>query len=169
MERTNVTAEDQQAITGTPVGFAPDEIRTAEPTRSARLKWVVVVAEELPPGRAVNAAVCVAAATSRAVTGLLGPDARDADGSVHPGLPWAGCTVLVAPAAALVALRAKAAAAADVFVADMPEAAQTTRVYDEYLAAVAGATGEDLGLLAVGVVGPRNRVDRIVGRLPLLP
>jgi hypothetical protein len=27
----------------------------------------------------------------------------------------------------------------------------------------------DLELLAVSVVGPKNRVDKIVGRLPLLP
>ena len=44
------------------VGFHPDEVDTASPTRAARLKWVVVVDEALPPGRAVNAAVCAAAA-----------------------------------------------------------------------------------------------------------
>ena len=56
-------------MTTTPlIGYAPDEIRTDEPTRSARLKWVVIVDEALPAGRAVNSAVCVAAATSAAVT-----------------------------------------------------------------------------------------------------
>ena len=49
------------------IGFAADEIRTDTPTREARLKWVVVVDGSLPPGRAVNAATCVAAATSRLV------------------------------------------------------------------------------------------------------
>jgi hypothetical protein len=57
------------------VGFEPEEIRTAEPTRSARLKWVVVVDEALPAGRATNAAICVAAATTAEVGGLIGPDA----------------------------------------------------------------------------------------------
>src|SRR3954454_1322769 len=92
------------------VGFAPEEVRTGEPTRSARLKWVVVVDSALPPGRAVNAAVCVATATMSAVSGLAGPDAKDADGSVHPGLPWAGCSVLAASAQQLAQLRAKAVA-----------------------------------------------------------
>lgn len=150
------------------VGFQPDEVDTAAPTRSARLKWVVVVDESLPAGLAANAAICTAAATASRVTGLLGPDAVDADGSTHPGLPWAGCSVLRAPAAQLAAIRAKAAAADDVFVADMPAAAQQTRVYDEYLAAVAAANGDALPYYAVSVVGPRNRVDRIVGRLALL-
>lgn len=150
------------------VGFAADEVRTGEPTRAARLKWVVVVDEAMPAGRAVNAAVCVSAATAVAVAGLLGPDAVDADGSTHPGLPWAGCAVLAAPADRLGAIRAKAAASPGVHVTDMPAAAQATRVYDEYLDAVAAAPGDALGYHAVSIVGPRNRVDKIVGRLPLL-
>lgn len=150
------------------VGFAPEEIDTAAPTRSARLKWVVVVQQDLPAGRAVNAAACVAAAIGARVQGLLGPDAVDADGSAHPGLPWAGCSVLTAPPEQLAAIRAKAAGSDGVLVVDMPEAAQLTRVYDEYLEAVAATASEALAPLAVALVGPRNRVDRIVGRLPLL-
>lgn len=92
----------------------------------------------------------------------------DADGSTHPGLPWAGCAVLAAPADRLGAIRAKAAASPGVHVTDMPAAAQATRVYDEYLDAVAAAPGDALGYHAVSIVGPRNRVDKIVGRLPLL-
>jgi hypothetical protein len=51
----------------------------------------------------------------------------------------------------------------------MPAAAQSTRVYDEYLSEVAASRSDDLELLAVSIVGPRNRIDRLVGRLPLLP
>ncbi|WP_309069779.1 DUF2000 domain-containing protein [Microbacterium sp.] len=150
------------------IGFAPDEIDTAAPTRAARLKWVVVVDGSLPAGRIANATACVGAATGDAVAGLLGPDAVDAHGSAHAGLPWIGCTVLTADAAQLATIREKAAASDEVFVADMPAHAQLTRVYDECLAEVSGRPSEDLGYLAVGLVGPRNRVDRIVGRLPLL-
>ena len=128
---------------------------------------MVVVDAELPAGRVVNAAVCVSAATAAGVPGLLGPDATDAAGSGHPGLPWAGCSVLAAPADQLAAIRARAAGSPGVFVADMPVAAQLTRVYDEYLAQVR-APGE-LAYCAVSIVGPRNRVDKIVGKLPLLP
>ena len=46
------------------IGFRPEEVDTAAPTRSARLKWVIVVDAALPVGRAVNAGACVAAATS---------------------------------------------------------------------------------------------------------
>jgi len=150
------------------IGFAAEEIDPSAPTRAARLKWVVVVDNGLPAGRATNAAICAAAATSRAVTGLLGDDAIDADGNAHPGLPWAGCTVLAADPVTLRAIRAKASARPDFHVADMPAAAQQTRVYAEYLAAVGGAAADGLDYYAVSIVGPRNPVDKLVGKLPLL-
>lgn len=152
----------------TSVGFAPEEIDTSAPTRAARLKWVVVVNHALTPGLAVNAAVCVAAATGQAVPGLLGPDGKDAGGGIHPGLPWAGCTILAAPADRLVDLRDKAAGYADVFVADMPSLAQQTRVYDEYLQGLEAVPHTDVTYYAVGLIGPRNRIDKLVKKLPLL-
>jgi hypothetical protein len=151
------------------VGFAPEEIRTVDPTRSARLKWVIVVDEALPAGRALNATACVTAATAVAVAGLLGADAKDADGSTHPGLPWAGCSVLGAPSQRLSAIRAAAAAGEGIFVADMPGQAQATRVYDEYLDQVCTATAAQIDYYALSIVGPRNRVDKLVGKLPLMP
>ncbi|MFD3523625.1 DUF2000 domain-containing protein [Streptomyces sp. NPDC058653] len=144
------------------------EVRTDLSTRRAPLKWVVVIDESLPAGRAVNAAACMAAAVGRALPHLLGGDGRDASGRLHPGLPWAGCSVLAADAATLHALREKASAKDDVFVVDMPEPAQTSRIYDEYLDLLAGTGHEDLIYLAVGLVGPRNRIGKLVGGLPLL-
>jgi hypothetical protein len=150
------------------VGFAPDEIRPGEPTRAARLKWVIAVDAALPAGRAVNAAVCTAAATGAAVTGLLGPDAKDADGSPHPGLPWAGCTILAATREQLARLRARAAQSTGIYLADMPAAAQHTRIYAEYFDTVAATGSADLGYYAVSMIGPRNRVDNLVKGLTLL-
>ena len=52
---------------------------------------------------------------------------------MHPGLPWAGCAVLAAPAAVLLDVRRTAAAAGDVMVYGMPASAHTDRVYADYL------------------------------------
>lgn len=150
------------------IGFDPELFDPTVSTREAPLKWVIVVDQELPAGRAANAAVCVAAATQSRVTGLLGTDAVDAAGVTHPGLPWAGCSILAAPSARIAELHAKAGAREDVFVADMPMAAQSTRVYAEYLDETAARSGSEHAYLAVSLVGPRNRIDRLVGGLPLL-
>ena len=154
------------AVTVPQVGFVPDEVRTDRSAREARLKWVVVVDRDLPPGLAANAAVCVAASTVDRVSGIVGPDATDAAGSVHPGLPWIGCAVLGATREQLATVRAKAASSLGVFVAGMTRAGQRTLVYDEYRELVGRDEVHDF--LAVSVVGPRNRVDKIVGGLRLL-
>ena len=151
------------------VGFEADEIQTGASTRSARLKWVIVVETGLPTGRIVNAAACVAAATAQAVPGLLGPGGVDGAASAHAGLPWAGCSILGGDAATLQRVRASAEAHPEVYVADMPLAAQETRVYDDYLAQLAGSAPDQIAYAAVSLVGPRKRVDRIVGGLKLLP
>ncbi|MYV57184.1 DUF2000 domain-containing protein [Streptomyces sp. SID3212] len=145
-----------------------DDVTTDRPTRQARLKWVVVVDESLPAGRAANAAACMAAAVGKALPDLLGPGGEDASGVAHAGLPWAGCTVLATDADALRALRAKAATKEDILIVDMPEPAQTARVYDDYLGVLAATGPDTLGYCAVSLVGPRNRVDKLVGGLALL-
>jgi hypothetical protein len=152
---------------GPAIGYAPEEIRIMESTRATRLKWVIVVDQDLPPGRAVNAAACVAGATGVGVPGLLGPDAADGTGAVHPGLPWGGCAVLSASGAHLTQIRRTAWEFPEIFVADMPEVAQAVRVYAEYVDRVAAEA--EMPYLAVSIVGPRKRVDKLVGKLPLLP
>ena len=149
-------------------GFAPEEMITDRPTRAARLKWVVIVDETLPAGLMANAAVCVAAATGAQVAGLIARGGPDAEGSWRPGLPWAGCTVLGAGPAQLAEARATAAAGENILVVDMPAAAQTNRVYDEYLEELSTTPPEKLSIGAVSIIGPRNRVDKIVKRLSLL-
>ena len=127
----------------------------------------VAVDRSLSFGPAINAAVCVSAATSPSVPGLLGPGGTDGSGGWHAGLPWAGCAILGASAAELAELRAKAIAD-QMVVADMAAAGQATRVYDLYIDAVAHTDERDLTLVAVSVVGPRNRVAKLVHRLDLL-
>ncbi|MBP2325246.1 hypothetical protein JOF56_005631 [Kibdelosporangium banguiense] len=150
------------------VGFAPDEIVTGEATRAAQLKWVVVVDESIPAGRMVNAVACIAASTGQAVTGLIGPGGPDASGQYHPGLPWAGCSVLRATPGQIAEIREKAVTSAGVLLADMPMSAQTNRVYDEYLAELAETKPADLATCAISVIGPRNRIAKLVKGLQLL-
>ncbi|MFI6457332.1 DUF2000 domain-containing protein [Streptosporangium amethystogenes] len=148
--------------------LSSEDIRTDQPTRQAKLKWVVVVDQNLPAGRLVNAAACMAAAVGKILPDLVGRDGEDASGVHHPGLPWAGCSILAADADTLHALRAKAATKDDLIIVGMPEPAQTSRVYDEYLDRLADTRNEDLAYSAISLVGPRNKIDKLVGKLGLL-
>ena len=139
-------------------GYAPDEMSTGERTGAAKLKWVVIVDRSLSPGQAV---------TAPAVPGLLGPGGPDASDQWHLGLPWAGCSILAASAAEIAAIRQQAIDR-KLLVADMPAAAQATRVYDDYLRELSKTHPDGLAPLAVSVIGPRNQVARLVRRLELL-
>lgn len=141
---------------------------TSEPTRSARYKWVIVVDTTIPAGRSTNAVACIAASTGALVDGLVAHGGPDAGGHLHPGLPWAGCTVLGGTTDEIAAVHAKAATSDGVLVVDMPAAAQTHRIYDDYLDELAQTDPTDLAICAFSVIGPRNRVDNIVKKLPLL-
>jgi hypothetical protein len=110
----------------------------------------------------------VSAATAPAVAGLLGPAGPDASGGWHSGLPWAGSTILAATSDELAELRDRAIVGG-LLVVDMPAAAQPTRVYDDYLDQLSKTPVDQLELLAVSVIGPRNRVAKLVRRLELLP
>jgi Protein of unknown function (DUF2000) len=150
------------AVSDTPrLGYAPEEIVTSEPTRSAKYKWVIVVDTSVPAGRMVNAVACVAAATGAFVDGLIARGGPDASGRAHPGLPWAGCAILGGTSEEVAAARARVASSEDVLLVDMPAAAQAHRVYDHYLAELASTDPGDLGVCAFSLVGPRNRVDKI--------
>ncbi len=150
------------------LGYQPEEIVTSEPTRSARYKWAIVVDTTVPAGLMANAVACVAASTGALVTGLIARGGPDASGRDHPGLPWAGCTVLGGTPEEIAAVRTRAAASEGVLVTDMPRSAQANRVYDDYLGELAGTKPEDLGVSAFSVFGPRNRVDKLVKKLALL-
>jgi hypothetical protein len=56
-----------------------------------------------------------------------------------------------------------------VYVVDMPAGAQTNRIYDEYLAELAGTEPADLATCAISVIGPRNKISKLVKRLELMP
>jgi hypothetical protein len=165
---TDSTAQVRDSRTSSAPTLAPGDIRTDQPTRTATLKWVIVVDAQLGPGLIANATACLAAAVGNAIPGLLGPDGADATGNHHPGLPWAGCAILAADPATLADLRTRATGNPRLHLVDMPEAAQTSRVYDDYLATLAGTDPTDLRYRAISIVGPRNKIDKLVGKLPLL-
>jgi hypothetical protein len=50
----------------------------------------------------------------------------------------------------------------------MPRIAQTNRVYDDHLAELAETKPKDLAASAVSIIGPRNRISKLVRNLSLL-
>ncbi|WP_109480318.1 DUF2000 domain-containing protein [Paraburkholderia sp. C35] len=128
-------------------------------------RCVIVVDEALTPGKASNAAAVVAFTLGQRHSHLVGAPLRERGGVVHPGLIPIGIPVLKASAEQLSALRAKSLPHCDVV--DFPVQGQATTDYSAFLDAVHTFEGESLQYLAVGLVGPRNRIGKLVGGLAL--
>ncbi|MFD4192293.1 MULTISPECIES: DUF2000 domain-containing protein [Amycolatopsis] len=144
------------------------EVQLDATTRTAKVKWVIVADPSLGPGLVANATACLGAAVGKVLPALVGPQVEDASARPHAGLPWTGCSILAADAAKLLQIRTKAANREGIFVADMSKHAQASRSYVEYTEAMAGTDEEAFEYYAVSLVGPRNKIDKLVGGLPLL-
>lgn len=128
-------------------------------------RCVVVVNESLSPGKASNAAAVVAFTLGQRHGALVGAPITDAGGGAHPGLIPIGIPILRASTAQLAALRQRAAGACDLV--DFPREGQQTMDYEAFRQAVAKCSPESLEYLAIGLVGARRVVSKLVGGLAL--
>lgn len=128
-------------------------------------RCIIVINEDLSPGKASNAAAVVAFTLGQRHARLVGEQLMEANGAVHPGLIPIGIPVLRASTAQLGALRAKAQAHCDVV--DFPRQGQQTTDYQAFRHAVNQAQPGTLEYLAVGLIGPKKRLSKLVGGLTL--
>jgi hypothetical protein len=125
-------------------------------------KLVLVLRDDLPPNLAANAAVNLGLTLGARLPGLLGEDAKDADGTVHLGLNTHPVPVLTSSADHLKALHR----ADGVLRIGFTEVARRSRAYQEYVEALAHT--EDPDFVAVALYGPRAEVTRLTRALPLM-
>lgn len=128
-------------------------------------RCVIVVDESLPPGKASNAAAVVAFTLGQRHGHIVGAPLREHDGTSHPGLIPVGIPVLKATTLQLSELRHKSLPHCDVV--DFPVQGQATTDYGAFLNAVHAHRGDGLRYLAVGLIGPRNKVGKLVGGFSL--
>jgi hypothetical protein len=136
--------------------------RTVVPERC-----VIVLANDLPVGRAANAAAVIALTVGQRHPGLVGAPLIDASAVEHPGLIPIGITVLAAASADLASIRDKGLQAGCDLI-DFPAQGQQTTSYAALREAVAQVATSDLRYVGVALVGPRDPVRKIVGTLLLL-
>lgn len=137
-------------------------------TGAGSAKCVIVISDTLSIGHAVNAASVLSVTLGYRVGGLVGGDVEDADGVVHPGIIATPLPVLQAEPAQLAAIATAAKGDEKIFSVSFSTLAQRCRSYEEYIRAISIQRTDALDSIAVALHGPRKRVDRLVGALPLL-
>jgi hypothetical protein len=137
------------------------------------MKCVMVLANDLPTGMAVNAAGVLAVTLGHKVPCLLPEDATDASGAVHAGLINVPLPILVADRGTIRALRERALGeraleeVADITVVGFSDVAQHARTYEAYVTTLAQTPSEQLGYIGLALYGPKKLLNKLVGNLPL--
>lgn len=135
---------------------------------SAVHKSVVLVDEVLPAGLASNAVSVVGVSMGRAMDGLVGPPLDSRDGHSYPGVVLSPLPILVAPQQELRTRYIKAAGDPQLTVFPFSSLAQSCKTYGEYEERLSTADSADIPLSALGIVGPRSSVNKMVGSFSLL-
>ncbi|CAM3466620.1 DUF2000 domain-containing protein [Deinococcus saxicola] len=131
------------------------------------VKCVMVLADDLPVGLAVNAAGVLAVTLGHKVPSLLPADAVDASGTAHAGLINVPLPILVADRNTLKSLHERALTLEQVMLVGFSDVAQHARTYDAYVAALISTPTETLAYLGLALYGPKKALNKLVGNLPL--
>lgn len=131
-------------------------------------KNAIVVFEELPLGLAVNAASVLAVTLGARIDDLVGSDVKDADGVAYPGIIYSPLPVLKAGMAEIGRIVEAGSGDQELFCAAFSSLAQSCKTYDEYIRRMSETPTNSLDAVAVALVGPKKKVNKLVGSLPLL-
>jgi hypothetical protein len=156
---------DQLAYMGE--NFYRSTFLTKEVNVTDTQKMVIVVSSELPAGHAANVVGLLGISLGHHIDGIVGPDIEDARGVLHKGMSARGLPVVTANEDALHNIHMTAIANARVRVFDVTDAATQSRDYDAYTARLSDPHVE-WKTLGLAIIGPRQDVDALTGRLRLL-
>jgi hypothetical protein len=141
---------------------------TANGVTNESTKCVMVIDSGLPLGLSVNTAGLLGATLGRRIERIIGPDVIDASGENHTGILNVPLPILSADADTIKAIREKAMKFSELLVIDFTDTAQREVRYEDYTGKLAITPSEELKYLGIALYGPKKRVNKLVGNLPLL-
>ena len=101
---------------------------------------------------------------------VVGRNIMDQDGYLHPGIIEFPVPILKADPAAIKDIREKLYEAEfqDLYVVDFSDLAQGCKTYDEFIEKMSVTSQGTLLYYGIGICGPKKKVNKLTGSLPLL-
>lgn len=130
-------------------------------------RCTLVIDDQLAPGLAMNAASVIGISFGRMVENLVGPDLHSADGVNYPGVIYAPLPVLLAANSYVQQLLSAAQEDEEIIAMPFSALAQSCRTYEEYGARLSPVSSAQIALVAIGLIGPKKKISRLTGNLPL--
>jgi hypothetical protein len=130
-------------------------------------KAVIVLCDDLPTGLKANIAAVMGMSLGRYKPDLVGPEALTGDGTSLPGITTIPVPILTADQAGIDTIFVASRGELEMVV-PFGTAALTTKNYDDYTRKLATLADTEQGIKGLLLLGPKKRVNKIVGQLPLL-
>lgn len=133
-------------------------------------KCVMVIDEGLPPGLIANTAAILGITLGKERPEVVGSGVTDQSGTSHLGIIEFPVPVLRGTAEAIRQIRERLSLAdfQDLTVADFSDLAQGCKTYGEFTEKMGRAPENSLRYLGIAVCGPKKKVNKLTGSLPLL-
>ncbi|MHB0774482.1 DUF2000 domain-containing protein [Halomonas sp. WWR20] len=130
-------------------------------------KCVILVDKALGLGHAANAVSVIGVSMGRSVEGLVGPDMQSRDNVNYPGVIYAPLPILFSSNELLHEILEKALVDDEIHSIPFSALAQSCKTYQEYEKRISEADSSSIELVAVGLIGPKKKISKFTGSLPL--
>ena len=133
-------------------------------------KCVMILDERLPVGLIANTAAILGITLGKMRPEAVGADVTDKTGNIHPGIIEFPVPILKGDGDCIRNLRETLYQPefSDLTAIDFSDLAQGCRTYPEFIQKMSGAEETDLAYLGIAICGPKKKVSRLTGTLPLL-
>ncbi len=133
-------------------------------------KCVLILDEQLPSGILANTAAILGITLGKMLPHVVGETVSDCDGNRHLGIIEFPVPVLKSTSGKIKEIRELLYDTnySDVTVVDFTDLAQGCRTYDEFIGKMEQAPGASLEYLGLAVCGPKKKINKLTGNMPLL-
>ena len=133
-------------------------------------KCVMVINSELPLGLIANTAGILGITLGKLAPQIVGEDVVDQSGNTHLGVVAIPVPILSVSTEKLKKIREQLYQPefSDLIVVDFSDIAQRCKNYPEYIEKAAQASEAQITYFGIGLYGPKKRVNKLTGDLPLL-
>jgi hypothetical protein len=127
-------------------------------------RCTIIINKNLPIGLAMNAASVIGISFGCTVENLVGLDLQSQDDVNYPGVIYSPLPILTASHDYIHELLEITKQEKDIYHMPFSALAQSCKTYDEKISSV---RSQDIELVAIGLIGPKKKINKITGSLPL--